>query len=426
MHYRTQCCGSHEPIKLSKEDDILSGLTESYIRQLFDDRGVSDANKKKLWQHYYTTLSKGITGGYNPKPESYDPALSHSLKYNVAQFSAFKETSFRKQLESELTKNGKVVPWSEFKKKADILNIDYNRKWLKTEYDHTVATANMAEKWQEFEADKDLYPNLKYVTAGDARVRDSHKILDGLILPINDPFWKTHLTPNDWGCRCDVIQSDEPVSKTIPDLKVKPVFENNAALSGKIFGEMPYAAGLTSAEIKAAEKLARQNFENSILQKPRNEQFNLKFEKGKGKVLEHLLIKKGDDYNDILKVATEYAKKGKVAELLPEIYKDEVAFRNLILPNLISKTSNPDLRIGSLFYDIKRPTAIKNILGNANAASNQAAIAVISDSQLDKFLTDKIMLERAKDIFNDSTYQFDEVVFIRGNELFVFNRTGDK
>lgn len=191
----------------------------------------------------------------------YDPALSHSLKYNIAEFSAFKETSFRKQLEAALTSNGKVTPWSEFKKKADELNVEYNRRWLKTEYDHTVATANMAQQWQDFEADADLYPNLKYVTAGDARVRDEHKILDGLILPINHSFWKTHTTPLDWGCRCNIEQTDEDVSETIPDFKVKKEFQNNAFYSGKVFGKDAYSDGLSLLEKKIAKDFTNEMME---------------------------------------------------------------------------------------------------------------------------------------------------------------------
>ncbi|WP_395075368.1 phage minor head protein [Flavobacterium sp.] len=255
----------HQTIQLDKKADAgLSRLIENYIRQLFDERDVSPANQTKLWSHYYNTLSKGVDLGYNPKPEMYDPQLAHSLKYDIAKFSAFKETSFRKQLEAALTKDGKIQPWSEFKKTADSLNIDYNRRWLKTEYNHTVATANMAEKWQDFEADKDLYPNLKYVTAGDARVRDAHKILDGLILPINHPFWKTHTTPLDWGCRCNIEQTDDEPSKIIPSYKVKEEFQNNAFYSGKIFNKSTYESGLNGSEIKEANADANKNF-NTVL-----------------------------------------------------------------------------------------------------------------------------------------------------------------
>ena len=225
---------------------------------------MSQANQTKLWQYYYDTLAKGVDLGYNPKPEMYDPKLVHSLKYDIAKFSAFKETSFRKQLESALTKDGKIVPWSEFKKTADVLSGDYNKRWLKTEYNHTVATANMAQQWQGFEADKDLYPNLKYVTAGDGRVREAHKILDDTILPIDHPFWKSHTTPLDWGCRCSVEQTDDEPSKVIPSYKVKQEFQNNAFYTGKVFNGSAYESGLSESEFKEAVTIASRNF-NTVL-----------------------------------------------------------------------------------------------------------------------------------------------------------------
>ncbi|MDV6170219.1 phage minor head protein [Flavobacterium sp. DG1-102-2] len=184
----------------------------------------------------------------------YDPELALSLKYNIAELSAFKETSFRKELERALTKNGKVVPWSDFKKTADELNVDYNRRWLKAEYNQTVATANMANKWQDYQANKYLYPNLKYHTVGDARVREAHKAWNGLVLPIDHPFWKTHWPPVDWGCRCTVTQTDDEVTPDIPSLQVKDAFKNNAALSGKIFAELPYKEGMSATEIKEANE----------------------------------------------------------------------------------------------------------------------------------------------------------------------------
>jgi hypothetical protein len=210
-------------------------------------------NQIKLLESYYNTLSEGVDTGYSPKIEMYDPTLAHSLKYDIAKVSAFKETSFRKQLEAALTANGKVVPWSEFKKKADALHVEYNRRWLKAEYDHTVQTAHMAEKWQDFQRRKDLYPNLKFHTVGDARVRESHKVYDGLVLPLNHSFWKTHLPPFDWGCRCTVTQTDEEVSKDVTSTKVKSAFTNNAAESGKVFGEAPYKDTLDKKGIAEAD-----------------------------------------------------------------------------------------------------------------------------------------------------------------------------
>ena len=218
---------------------------------MFDDRHVSKENQQGLIQHYYNELSRGVDAGYNPAPEMYNPQLAHSLKYNVAQFSAFKETSFRKQLEAALVKDGKMVPWNDFKNSAAVLNADYNKRWLRAEYSHTVAKANMAQKWGEFEEGKELYPNLKFHTVGDARVRESHKVYDGLVLPINHPFWKTHMTPLEWGCRCTITQTDDDVSDYVP--KQNEPLGNNPALTGKIFTDTAYKEGLTNVEVKEAQ-----------------------------------------------------------------------------------------------------------------------------------------------------------------------------
>ncbi|MGB0695376.1 MAG: PBECR2 nuclease fold domain-containing protein [Rhodospirillaceae bacterium] len=43
---------------------------------------------------------------------------------------------------------------------------------------------------------------LRYVAVRDDRTRPEHLAWDGLILPIDHPFWSTHSPPNGWFCRC--------------------------------------------------------------------------------------------------------------------------------------------------------------------------------------------------------------------------------
>ncbi|MEO0628337.1 MAG: phage minor head protein, partial [Bacteroidota bacterium] len=85
----------------------------------------------------------------------------------------------------------------------------YNFTYLQTELLTLEAVANSAGQWRDFVDRSDLYPNLKYVTAGDERVRDSHAAIDGAIYPVGDPFWDTHTPPIDWRCRCILVQTDE-------------------------------------------------------------------------------------------------------------------------------------------------------------------------------------------------------------------------
>ena len=101
--------------------------------------------------------------------------------------------------------NGNRKPFEQFL--SDVRKIDdtYNRNYLRAEYNFCHSSAQMAAKWDEFQADGDDY-NLQYRTAADGRVRPEHAALHGVTLPPSDPFWKTYFPPNGWNCRCNVVQ----------------------------------------------------------------------------------------------------------------------------------------------------------------------------------------------------------------------------
>lgn len=56
---------------------------------------------------------------------------------------------------------------------------------------------------------RDLFPFWQYQTLGDGGVRPSHAALDGVVLPHDHPFWKSHTPPWDWGCRCQFTPLSE-------------------------------------------------------------------------------------------------------------------------------------------------------------------------------------------------------------------------
>src|SRR6185295_9984006 len=59
------------------------------------------------------------------------------------------------------------------------------------------------------EASAQDLPLWQYHTAGDDRVRPTHAVLNGLILPGNHEFWNDHFPPWSFNCRCAVTATDE-------------------------------------------------------------------------------------------------------------------------------------------------------------------------------------------------------------------------
>lgn len=144
-------------------------------------------------------LSKGITKVIPFETTSY-------LEQNTFIFSGFK--TYRELKEVSMLLRGEDGGFKSFEKfKEDVIKIDnlYNKNYLNAEYNFAVQSSQMASKWLEFEeSGEDYY--LQYRTAGDDKVRSEHQALAGITLPVNDKFWSMYLPPNDWNCRCTVVQ----------------------------------------------------------------------------------------------------------------------------------------------------------------------------------------------------------------------------
>lgn len=76
----------------------------------------------------------------------------------------------------------------------------------KTIFETNMRSANAAGKWAQIQRVKEQRPYLRYVTVGDHRVRPEHRIWHGIVLRVDDAWWRTHFPPNGWGCRCSVQQ----------------------------------------------------------------------------------------------------------------------------------------------------------------------------------------------------------------------------
>lgn len=77
---------------------------------------------------------------------------------------------------------------------------------LKVIYDTNLRTAHAEGQWQRIQSAKAALPYLMYDHTPSAHERKQHAAWDGLVLPVDDPWWQAHYPVKAWGCKCRVIQ----------------------------------------------------------------------------------------------------------------------------------------------------------------------------------------------------------------------------
>lgn len=233
---------------LDKEAKRIAALI--YSGNLPNDYFVSENMVALISGHLKIAVETGYGSATSFAAGSADAATVEALTKNVYQFSAAKNYNMLQDMNGLLiAPDGTSRSLNDFNKAVEKLNIDYNRNWQQSEYNTAQASSQMASKYNQYTAEADALPMLTFVTAGDEFVRKSHRRLDGMIAPVNDPVWQKYWPPLDWGCRCDVIQleSDE-IKRTVPKADNMPEigkgFEKNPA-KGEIFSRKhPYFKGV--------------------------------------------------------------------------------------------------------------------------------------------------------------------------------------
>ena len=91
---------------------------------------------------------------------------------------------------------------------GEVVQVEVGPRRLRTIFDTNLTIAAQRGHWERIERLKDSAPYLRYTAVLDARTRPEHRAWDGIILPVDHPFWRTHYPPNGWRCRCGVTQWD--------------------------------------------------------------------------------------------------------------------------------------------------------------------------------------------------------------------------
>lgn len=249
-------------VSLSAAEGTPDAELERIAKLLYSGKLKPGSVDKKLLKRTANALLKALKTGYLRSPGSSsftakDEEMVKMLRENIFIFSGFKTEKQLREASQLLTDDkGQLRTFADFKQQITELDKTYNITYLAAEYQHAVASSQMASKWISWQELKDDFPNLKYITAGDDRVRDAHAVFNGLIVPMNDPIVDMIMPVKDWGCRCDMDATDEEpnhIGRNINYAAAGPL-KGNVGKDGIIFPKNhPYYEASATTKKKVTE-----------------------------------------------------------------------------------------------------------------------------------------------------------------------------
>lgn len=264
-HECPACGGSHPRNETEMGINFSPEVLSQALRAIYDGMNVEDEIQRDAFEEMLRIFNEAADEGVKASKKT-PPRMEtflEQLKYNNEVFSAFKVHRMQNDMAARLVdENGQLKPFEKWKRDVEDIADHYCNRWLQTEYDTAVLRAHQATDWLQFEADKDVYPNLRWMPTTSVEPDSYHKQYwqAKLTLPINHPFWKSHRPGDRWNCKCSLRQTDEPATtEAIADFKPVPSqagLDNNPAQDGKLFSDShPYYTEAYPGAEKAAEKL---------------------------------------------------------------------------------------------------------------------------------------------------------------------------
>ena len=192
------------------QEDLETGF-EDLMRTLYQEETASlrpeileEPDVQRFIKSHAGFIDRAVDYAIEQRP--LDDISVRRLKESNYVFSGYKTFhELNEAFPSLLDADGNRKPFEQFLNDVQKVNKNYNRWYLRAEYNFAMASASMAARWKDFERDGDRYL-LQYRTVGDKRVRPVHRLMHGITLPVTSRFWDWYFPPNGWNCRCTVVR----------------------------------------------------------------------------------------------------------------------------------------------------------------------------------------------------------------------------
>lgn len=175
-------------------------------------------------------------------PPTHDRLFYQNLRHSNEVFAAFKVHQMGEDMAAKLfDASGNLKSFDKWLRDVSSISSHQVGAWLRTEYDTAVIRAHAAADWQEFERNKDIFPNLRWMPTTSPEPESTHAAYwrMKLTLPVDDPFWNEHHPGDRWNCKCSLEATDEPVVRPAELEPTQPQrgLENNPGKDGHTFSD---------------------------------------------------------------------------------------------------------------------------------------------------------------------------------------------
>ena len=223
-------------------DTIAAALVNIYQKKYGNGREIEPTLFEKTKGIFNNAVSKGWNAGGSPAVKR-NSAFVDALKHNTDVFSAFRVHKMQSDIAAQLLdEKGNLKPFGKFVKDVKPYISHQNRAWLETEYNTAVVRAHQAADWKQFEAEKDVLPNLEWQPSTSPNPGEDHKPYWFTCLPIDHKFWKQHRPGDRWNCKCNLRNTDKPATavpteKLVKNLQPSKGLDSNPGTTGEIFSD---------------------------------------------------------------------------------------------------------------------------------------------------------------------------------------------
>lgn len=300
------------------------------------------------------------------------------MLHSAEVFAAFKVHTAAKSMTSLLLdSNGVLKPFEQWSR--DVLPIASHQmgSWLRTEYNTAILRAHQAADWQQFEAQKDVLPNLRWVPSTSATPGKDHLPFWGTVLPVDHPFWSKHRPGDRWNCKCSLEATDDDTTP-VPDdeaIRLSPPqkgLESNPGKTAQLFDQShpffpdscascPFNSGLKNSLAtffgKKQKDCCNCSKINAAIPQQDADGFKLKnhYPNGGEVLIHHLADTKKPDYAPIITIAQHFAKAGEVVKVTPSVHRKSEEYKSIYGQLIGTKYEGkcPDLLIGDRFFEFE-------------------------------------------------------------------------